>query len=106
MALLERARSRNLGLSTFVSAGNRADVSGNDLLQYWATDPGTEVVLLHLESFGNPRKFARLARSVGRTKPVVAVKSGRHVEGHAAAWPARRSRCRSSRWRRCSPRPG
>ncbi|TQN42271.1 acyl-CoA synthetase (NDP forming) [Blastococcus colisei] len=79
VALLENARSRNLGLSTFVSAGNRADVSGNDLLQYWATDPGTEVVLLHLESFGNPRKFARLARSVGRTKPVVAVKSGRHV---------------------------
>ncbi|HEY4631063.1 MAG TPA: acetate--CoA ligase family protein, partial [Blastococcus sp.] len=79
VALLERARSRNLGLSTFVSAGNRADVSGNDLLQYWSTDPGTEVVLLHLESFGNPRKFARLARSVGRTKPVVAVKSGRHV---------------------------
>jgi acyl-CoA synthetase (NDP forming)/RimJ/RimL family protein N-acetyltransferase len=80
VALLERARSRNLGLSTFVSAGNRADVSGNDLLQYWATDAATEVVLLHLESFGNPRKFARLARSVGRTKPVVAVKSGRHVQ--------------------------
>jgi acyl-CoA synthetase (NDP forming)/GNAT superfamily N-acetyltransferase len=80
VALLERARSRNLGLSSFVSAGNRADVSGNDLLQYWATDAGTEVVLLHLESFGNPRKFARLARSVGRTKPVVAVKSGRHVK--------------------------
>ncbi|RBY90566.1 GNAT family N-acetyltransferase [Blastococcus sp. TF02A-26] len=78
-ALLERARARNIGLSSFVSAGNRADVSGNDLLQFWATDPGTEVVLLHLESFGNPRKFARLARSVGRTKPVVAVKSGRHV---------------------------
>jgi acyl-CoA synthetase (NDP forming)/GNAT superfamily N-acetyltransferase len=78
VALLERARSRNIGLSSFVSAGNRADVSGNDLLQYWATDPGTEVVLLHLESFGNPRKFARLARSVGRTKPVVAVKSGRY----------------------------
>ncbi|WP_369253240.1 bifunctional acetate--CoA ligase family protein/GNAT family N-acetyltransferase [Geodermatophilus amargosae] len=78
VALLERARSRNIGLSSFVSAGNRADVSGNDLLQYWATDPGTEVVLLHLESFGNPRKFARLARTVARTKPVVAVKSGRH----------------------------
>jgi acyl-CoA synthetase (NDP forming)/RimJ/RimL family protein N-acetyltransferase len=79
VALLERARSRGIGLSTFVSAGNRADVSGNDLLQFWATDPATEVVLLHLESFGNPRKFARLARRVGRTKPVVAVKSGRHV---------------------------
>ncbi|MGY1690968.1 bifunctional acetate--CoA ligase family protein/GNAT family N-acetyltransferase [Geodermatophilus sp. SYSU D01105] len=78
-ALLEQARSRNIGLSSFVSAGNRADVSGNDLLQFWATDPGTEVVLLHLESFGNPRKFARLARRVGRDKPVVAVKSGRHV---------------------------
>ncbi|MGY1606267.1 bifunctional acetate--CoA ligase family protein/GNAT family N-acetyltransferase [Geodermatophilus sp. SYSU D00700] len=78
VALLERARRAGIGLSSFVSAGNRADVSGNDLLQYWATDPGTEVVLLHLESFGNPRKFARLARTVGRTKPVVAVKSGRH----------------------------
>jgi acyl-CoA synthetase (NDP forming)/RimJ/RimL family protein N-acetyltransferase len=79
VALLEQARARSLGLSTFVSAGNRADVSGNDLLQYWASDPATEVVLLHLESFGNPRKFARLARTVGRVKPVVAVKSGRHV---------------------------
>ncbi|HEY0401587.1 MAG TPA: GNAT family N-acetyltransferase, partial [Blastococcus sp.] len=79
VALLERARGRGIGLSSFVSAGNRADVSGNDLLQYWASDPGTEVVLLHLESFGNPRKFARLARGIGRTKPVVAVKSGRHV---------------------------
>ncbi|MEI4271492.1 bifunctional GNAT family N-acetyltransferase/acetate--CoA ligase family protein [Klenkia sp. LSe6-5] len=77
--LLERASDRGIGLSSFVSAGNRADVSGNDMLQYWATDPGTEVVLLHLESFGNPRKFARLARRVGRDKPVVAVKSGRHV---------------------------
>ena len=80
IALLQRALSRQIGLSSFVSAGNRADVSGNDLLQYWATDPATEVVLLYLESFGNPRKFARLARSVGRTKPVVAVKSGRHVD--------------------------
>jgi acyl-CoA synthetase (NDP forming)/GNAT superfamily N-acetyltransferase len=78
VALLERARARKLGLSSFVSAGNRADVSGNDLLQFWATDPATEVVLLHLESFGNPRKFARLARTVGRVKPVVAVKSGRY----------------------------
>ena len=77
--LLEQASNRGIGLSSFVSAGNRADVSGNDMLQYWATDPATEVVLLHLESFGNPRKFARLARRVGRTKPVVAVKSGRHV---------------------------
>jgi acyl-CoA synthetase (NDP forming)/RimJ/RimL family protein N-acetyltransferase len=78
-AILADAADRGLGLSTFVSAGNRADVSGNDLLQYWETDPATDVVLLYLESFGNPRKFARLARRLGRTKPVVAVKSGRHA---------------------------
>lgn len=79
VAILQNALSRGLGMSTFVSAGNRADVSGNDLLQYWTTDADTEVVLLHLESFGNPRKFARLARRLGRMKPVVAVKSGRHA---------------------------
>ncbi|ANZ34963.1 GNAT family N-acetyltransferase [Lentzea guizhouensis] len=78
-AILANAAGWGLGLSTFVSAGNRADVSGNDLLQYWETDPATDVVLLYLESFGNPRKFARLARRLGRTKPIVAVKSGRHA---------------------------
>ncbi|WP_018684720.1 bifunctional GNAT family N-acetyltransferase/acetate--CoA ligase family protein [Actinokineospora enzanensis] len=78
-AILADAAARGLGLSTFVSAGNRADVSGNDLLQYWETDPATDVVLLYLESFGNPRKFARLARRLGRTKPVVVVKSGRNT---------------------------
>ncbi|WP_258950619.1 bifunctional acetate--CoA ligase family protein/GNAT family N-acetyltransferase [Lentzea californiensis] len=85
-AILANAAGWGLGLSTFVSAGNRADVSGNDLLQYWETDPSTDVVLLYLESFGNPRKFARLARRLGRTKPIVAVKSGRHavVPGLAA----------------------
>jgi len=77
--LLNRATELGIGLSSFVSAGNRADVSGNDLLQYWATDPATEVVALHLESFGNPRKFARLARRIARSKPIVAVKSGRHT---------------------------
>jgi acyl-CoA synthetase (NDP forming)/RimJ/RimL family protein N-acetyltransferase len=76
-AILADAESRGLGLSTFVSAGNRADVSGNDLLQYWETDQDTDIVLLYLESFGNPRKFARLARRLGRVKPIVAVKSGR-----------------------------
>src|SRR5699024_5371064 len=65
---------RGLGLSTFVSAGNRADVSGNDLLQYWDTDTATEVVLLYLESFGNPRKFSRIARRVARNKPVIVVR--------------------------------
>ncbi|MEQ0564581.1 GNAT family N-acetyltransferase [Amycolatopsis sp. NEAU-NG30] len=78
-AILADAEARGLGLSTFVSAGNRADVSGNDLLQYWETDPDTDLVLLYLESFGNPRKFARLARRLARTKPIVAVKSGRHA---------------------------
>jgi acyl-CoA synthetase (NDP forming)/GNAT superfamily N-acetyltransferase len=77
IAILAGVRERGLGLSTFVSAGNRADLSGNDLLQYWQTDPETDVVLLYLETFGNPRKFARLARRLARTKPVAAVKSGR-----------------------------
>jgi acyl-CoA synthetase (NDP forming)/GNAT superfamily N-acetyltransferase len=73
VALLAEADRRGLGLSSFVSAGNRADVSGNDLLQYWQNDPATDVVLLYLETFGNPRKFARLARRLGRHKPLVAV---------------------------------
>jgi acyl-CoA synthetase (NDP forming)/GNAT superfamily N-acetyltransferase len=78
-AILASAQSRGLGLSTFVSAGNRADVSANDLLQYWQTDSATDVVLLYLETFGNPRKFGRLARRLARSKPVVAVKSGRNT---------------------------
>ncbi|GII20516.1 bifunctional acetate--CoA ligase family protein/GNAT family N-acetyltransferase [Planosporangium mesophilum] len=74
-ALMAEADRRGLGLSSFVSAGNRADVSGNDLLQYWRDDTGTDVVLLYLETFGNPRKFARIARELARHKPVVAVAS-------------------------------
>ena len=81
VAILETVARRGLGLSTFVSAGNRADVSGNDLLQYWEEDDATEVILLYLESIGNPRKFSRIARRVGRHKPVVAVKSGRTTQG-------------------------
>ncbi|HEY6575780.1 MAG TPA: GNAT family N-acetyltransferase, partial [Mycobacterium sp.] len=77
VTLLAAAAGRGLGLSTFVSAGNRADLSANDVLQYWQTDPATDVVLLYMESFGNPRKFTRLARRLARTKPIVAVKSGR-----------------------------
>ncbi|MFT3662615.1 MAG: GNAT family N-acetyltransferase [Gordonia sp. (in: high G+C Gram-positive bacteria)] len=77
IAILATAAQRNLGLSTFVSAGNRADVSGNDILQYWDTDDATDVVLLYLENFGNPRKFGRIARRVARKKPVIAIKSGR-----------------------------
>jgi acyl-CoA synthetase (NDP forming)/RimJ/RimL family protein N-acetyltransferase len=80
-AILAEVTRRGLGLSTFISAGNRADVSGNDLLQYWEDDPATEVILLYLESLGNPRKFSRLARRVAVTKPIVAVKSGRSTQG-------------------------
>jgi acetyl coenzyme A synthetase (ADP forming)-like protein len=85
LAILELATERGVGLSTFVSIGNKADVSGNDLLQYWEEDPATRVILLYLESFGNPRRFARLARRIARTKPIVVVKSGRTKAGWRAA---------------------
>lgn len=85
LAILEYARALNLGLSTFVSIGNRADVSSNDLLQYWEQDPATGVILLYLESFGNPKKFAPIARNITRNKPVIAVKSGRTPAGSRAA---------------------
>lgn len=83
--LLGQAAERGLGVSTFVSMGNKADVSSNDLLQYWEDDPDTDVILLYLESFGNPRKFARLARRIARTKPIIAVKGGRSGAGSRAA---------------------
>jgi acetyl coenzyme A synthetase (ADP forming)-like protein len=85
LAILAAASRLGLGLSSFASVGNKADLSGNDLLQYWETDADTDVILLYLESFGNPRKFARVARRVGRRKPVVAVKSGRTRAGERAA---------------------
>jgi acetyl coenzyme A synthetase (ADP forming)-like protein len=85
IAILAEARSRGLGLSSFVSMGNKADVSGNDLLAWWEQDDATRVILLYLESFGNPRKFSRIARRVGRSKPIVAVKSGRSRAGTRAA---------------------
>ena len=84
LAIIDEAAGRGVGLSTFVSVGNKADVSANDLLQYWETDPATDVALLYLESFGNPRKFARISRRVGRSKPILAVKSGRSVAGARA----------------------
>jgi acetyl coenzyme A synthetase (ADP forming)-like protein len=83
--LLARAHALGLGISTFVSIGNKADVSTNDLLQYWADDPDTDVVLLYLESFGNPRKFARLARELSHRKPIIAMKSGRTPAGARGA---------------------
>jgi acyl-CoA synthetase (NDP forming) len=85
IAVLEEADRRGLGLSSFVSVGNKADVSSNDLLRYWRQDDDTDVILLYLESFGNPRQFARIAREVSKTKPIVAVKAGRTVAGTRAA---------------------
>jgi acetate---CoA ligase (ADP-forming) len=84
IAIIEAASRLGLGLSSFVSVGNKADISGNDLLHYWEHDPHTDVVLLYLESFGNPRRFARIARRVSASKPIVAVKSGRSAAGARA----------------------
>lgn len=84
IAILEAARGRGMGLSTFVSAGNKADMSGNDLLHYWEQDESTKVILWYLESFGNPRTFARIARRVTRSKPIVVVKGGRTPAGSRA----------------------
>ncbi|MEX0880786.1 MAG: acetate--CoA ligase family protein [Thermoanaerobaculia bacterium] len=85
LAILDYASRLNLGISTFVSVGNKADVSGNDLIQYWEKDPRTDVILLYLESFGNPRNFGSIARRVSRKKPIVAVKAGRSRAGSKAA---------------------
>ncbi|HTP18236.1 MAG TPA: GNAT family N-acetyltransferase [Solirubrobacteraceae bacterium] len=84
IAIIEAASRLGVGLSSFVSVGNKSDLSGNDFLQYWEQDPDTKLALLYLESFGNPRKFARVARRVSATKPIVAVKSGRSAAGARA----------------------
>jgi acetyl coenzyme A synthetase (ADP forming)-like protein len=85
VALLDAARARGLGVSAFVSVGNTADVSPNDLLEWWEDDETTDLILLYLESFGNPKKFARIARRVARRKPILALKSGRSTAGKRAA---------------------
>ncbi len=85
LAILALAKRLDLGLSTFVSMGNKADVSGNDLLQYWESDEGTDVILLYLESIKNPRRFARIARRLGRNKPIICIKGGRTTAGLRAA---------------------
>lgn len=85
LTILEHVKNLNMGISTFVSVGNRADVSTYDFLQYWEQDPATDVILLYLESFGNPKQFARVARRVSAKKPIVAVKSGSTVAGARAA---------------------
>ncbi|MGD2060332.1 MAG: GNAT family N-acetyltransferase [Acidimicrobiia bacterium] len=85
IAILDYATRNDIGISQFVSVGNKADVSGNDLILAWEDDPQTDVITLYLESFGNPRKFARIARRIGRSKPIIAVKSGRSRAGSRAA---------------------
>jgi len=85
IAALELAARRGLGLSSFVSMGDKADLSGNDFLRYWERDARTDVVLLYLESLGNPRRFGQIARRLTPVKPVVAVKSGRSRAGRRAA---------------------
>ncbi len=84
IAIIDYANRLGLGMSTFVSVGNKADISGNDLIQYWESDDNTNLVLLYLESFGNPRKFARITRRVSRKKPIIAVKGGRSAAGFRA----------------------
>ncbi|MDR9452218.1 MAG: acetate--CoA ligase family protein, partial [Acidimicrobiia bacterium] len=85
IAILDYALRNNIGISTFVSVGNKADISANDLLLYWEGDPATDVIVLYLESFGNPRRFARIAKRIARKKPILAVKSGRTSAGTRAA---------------------
>ena len=85
IALMDVATELGIGVSSFVSVGNKSDISGNDLLEYWEEDLGTELIAIYLESFGNPRRFARIARRVSARKPILAVKSGRTPAGSRAA---------------------
>jgi acetate---CoA ligase (ADP-forming) len=85
IAVVEATREEGVGLSSFVSVGNKSDLSGNDFLSFWDQDDATDVILLYLESFGNPRRFARIARDVARRKPIIAVKGGRSAAGARAA---------------------
>ncbi len=81
LVILDYALEKGVSFTTFVSAGNRADVSGNDLLQYWEEDPNTKMAILYLETFGNPRKFVRIARRMTNKKPILCIKSGKSIAG-------------------------
>jgi acetate---CoA ligase (ADP-forming) len=85
VTILDYAAEYGIGVHHFVSVGNKADVSGNDLIEYWADDAATRVILMYLENFGNPRRFTRIAREVTKTKPIIAVKAGRTTAGARAA---------------------
>jgi acyl-CoA synthetase (NDP forming) len=98
VAILNIAQRLDLGFSCFVGLGNRTDVSSNDLLLYWEDDPSTDLILMYLESFGNAKRFMRIARRITKRKPILAVKSGRTEAGaraassHTGALSARRGR--------------
>src|SRR5688500_8975028 len=79
IAAMAEAARRAVGIPAFVSTGDKADLSGNDFLQYWETEPATRILLLYLGSFGNPRRFGTIARRVAATKPIVVVKGGRRA---------------------------
>lgn len=81
LVILDYALEKGVSFTTFVSAGNRADVSGNDLLQYWEEDPSTKMAILYLETFGNPRRFVRIARRMTSKKPILCIKSGKSIAG-------------------------
>ena len=83
--VIDHAAEYGIGISQFVSVGNKPDVSGNDLLEYWEQDPAVGVILMYVESFGNPRRFRELASRITRTKPIIVVKSGRSRVGARAA---------------------
>jgi acetate---CoA ligase (ADP-forming) len=85
VTILDYAAEYGIGINHFVSVGNKPDVSGNDLIEFWASDAGTRVILMYLENFGNPRRFTKIARSVTRVKPIIVVKSGRSTAGALAA---------------------
>ncbi|MBI3603611.1 MAG: CoA-binding protein, partial [Nitrospirae bacterium] len=85
LTILDVARSLDLGIAAFVSTGNKADISGNDLLEYWEQDPAIRLILMYIESFGNPTRFRELASRIGKRKPIIVVKSGRTAAGSRAA---------------------
>ena len=103
-AILADAAESGIGVSMFVSMGNKTDISGNDLLEYWEKNDDVQAILMYLESFGSPRRFKPLARRITRTKPIITVKAGRTAAGARAA--SRRTPVRSSGWtsppNRCS----
>ena len=108
LAIIDYANALGLGLSSFVSVGNKADISGNDLLAYWEQDDRTALVLLYLESFGNPRKFARIARRVGQDQADRGGQErplGRRAPGPAPRTPGRCWPPPTSPWTPCSTRP-